>query len=90
MFNPYENPAYEVIHINNKKTEIRIYRKEGTIFEIRFTYNEKWYCQKLGPISNKEFLFSEKDIHFENLEIIQVDKIKIATRLNEIVDIEYN
>lgn len=57
---------------------------------IDFNLKGKKYSLELLPITSKEKLFSNDEIRFSGIELHSIEKEKIAKRLNEILNFNFD
>lgn len=84
--------SYIIIHIQNIETRVRIWYddREGLIFYIEFKFKGDHFKKALEKITSKEKTFHSDDISFNGVELLQLDKDRIAQRLNEILNYTFN
>jgi len=89
LFNPNENPAFIDIHLDNIRTIVKISyssTKNGLVFILSFYYNGRYFEKELEGVSDPNHYWSSKDIFFQDIPILDVDKTRIADSLDRIYD----
>lgn len=89
-FNPYRNPTSIYIYHDQEKINVRISWNPGFEFIVDFIFRGQDYSLKLPPISSKEKLFSSNEIIFKGIELHLMEKEKIARRLNEVLNFNFD
>jgi hypothetical protein len=92
IFKCYENPSFLIINIQNSEIVVKITfdEVEGLRFIIEFTYGNKPLKKILEKISTQGKIYNSDEIEFEGIELLPIDKEKIAHCLNEILDFNFS
>jgi len=88
IFKVTENPSYLFIHIDNHKIKVRIFfesSEKGTTFKVDFIFENKNYKTELH-VTQRNNIFYDDDINFQDIELHDIDKQNIADCLNEIME----
>jgi hypothetical protein len=92
LFKSHENPTQLTIHIDNQKIIINISHslsEIGRVFKLDFNYKGEYYEKQLilskTTIAQHHYWCSN-EILFDKIQLHEIDKSRIASCLNEILD----
>lgn len=92
LLKPYENPTYINVLIRNREIPVKItlLNEKGIIFTVEFILENKMYKREFERITQIDKIYSSDDIEFNDLDMDQFSKAKIASCLNEILDFHFS
>ena len=90
IFRAYENPAFEYLNIKNQDVKVKIYWNNGFAFKIEFIFENKSYKKEFAPIKSKEYIFGGDEINFDEIELSEIDKNRLADRLTDILNYHFD
>jgi hypothetical protein len=88
MRNRNPDVSFLSIHLNNIPVQVKITAdfEESISFTVEFKYNGQIFKSLYKPLSVDKLYFSD-EISFDGIELLPIDKSKIASELNNKLNI---